>query len=300
MNYWLLFAILAPLLWGMSHPIDAGLRRNFIKKEEELTWFFAFFHLPLAILAFFIFKVDIVFNLDTLFIVLAGTFWTLPSYFYFKSVKFESASRVALLLQMIPLCTLFLAYLFIGESLSVSQLLAFIIILFGGILAAVRIKKDTFHLSKAFWFILIGSMMWAISNVSFKYFEPGFDGYTSAFVYYFFGSGLPALFLLLHPKKLKAAAKNFKCLPAKVWGMLILGRSASLGGSLSLTYALTLGKASLTSVMTGVQPIFALLFGYIFAVFFKFIPRESLDMKKLGIKGLSLAIIIVGLILLQN
>ncbi len=300
MDSWLLFAILAPILWGMTHSIDAGIRRNFIKKEGELTWFFAFFHLPLAILAFFIFDVELIFNLNTLFMVLAGMLWTLPSYFYFKSLKFESASRVALLLQMVPICTLFIAYLFIGESLSSMQLIAFSLILLGGVIAAVKIKGNTFHFSKAFWFMLLGSMMWAISDVGFKYFETEFSGFVQAFVYYFFGSGIPALFLLLHPKKLKATAKSFKKLPANVWGMLLFGRAASLGGSLSLTYALTLGKASLTAVMMGVQPLFALLFGYIWSIFFKFIPRESMNTKKMIIKGLALVVIITGLILMQN
>lgn len=300
MSSWLLFTILTPFLWAMTHPIDAGLRRSYIKKDEILTWFFAFFHLPLAILAFFIFDVELIFSYDTLFIILAGMFWTLPGYFYFKSVKFESASMVALLLQLIPVCTLLVAYLFIDESLSKGQLLAFFIILFGGVLAAVKIKKNAFHFSKAFWFMLIGSMMWAISNVGFKNFEPGFDSFVTAFVYYFFGSGVPALFLLFNPRKFKAEAKIFKKFPAKVWGLLVLSRSASLGGSLSLSYALTLGKASLTLVMMGIQPLFALMFGYIFSSFFKFIPRESFDLKNLLMKALALAIIIFGLILMQN
>lgn len=300
MNSWLLFTILTPFLWGMTHPIDSGLRRNFIKHEEALTWFFAFFHLPLAILAFFFFQVELVFNLNTSLLILAGMFWTLPSYFYFKSVKFESASTIALLLQMIPLCTLIIAYLFIDELLTNSQLAAFFIILFGGILAAMKIKKNALHFSKAFWFMLIGCIMWAISNVGFKYFEPGFDNFVSAFAYYFFGSSLPALLLLLHPKKFKSTVRRFRKLPAKIWGFLLLSRSASLGGSLSLTYALTLGKASLTTVMMGVQPFFALLFGYLFSIFFKFIPRESLDTKNWAFKILALVIIIVGLIFLQN
>ncbi|MBI4235572.1 EamA family transporter [Candidatus Peregrinibacteria bacterium] len=299
MNYWLLFTILTPLLWGMTHPIDAGLRRSFIKNEESLTWFFAFFHLPLAILAFFVFDIELIFNLNVALIILAGTFWTLPAYFYFKSVKFESASTVALLLQMIPLCTLVIAYFFIDESLSGIQLAAFFVILFGGILAAMKIKKNALHFSKAFWFMLIGCIMWAISNVSFKYFEPDFINFTSAFVYYFFGSSLPALLLLLHPKKLKSTAKSFRKLPASAWSLLLLSRSASLGGSLSLSYAVTLGKASLTTVMMGIQPFFALLFGFLFSIFFKFIPRESLDMKNWAFKILALLIVIFGLILLQ-
>lgn len=298
MTIWLLFSLLTPFLWGMTHPIDAGLRRSFFK-EGELTWFFAFFHLPLAVLAFFIFRVELIFSLDTLFIVLAGTFWTLPSYFYFKSIKFESASSVALLLQLIPVCTLLIAYLFTGENLSNVQLASFFIILFGGILAALRIGKDTFRLSKAFWFMLVASIMWAISNVGFKHLEPGFDGFVSAFSYYFFGSGLPALFLLCNPEKFRAAIGNFSRLPANAWIALLLGRTASLGGSLTLTYALTLGKASLTSVLMGVQPVFALLFGYILSPVFKFIPREPLDLKAMGTKGLALSVIIIGLILLQ-
>lgn len=300
MNSWLLFAVLAPLLWGMTNPIDAGLRRNYIKKEEDLAWFFAFFHLPLAILAFIIFQVELVFNWNNMLMVLGGMFWTIPSYFYFKSVKFESPTIVALLSQMIPLWTLVIAYLFINESLSKMQLVAFLLILAGGILAAVKIKKNVFHFSKAFWFMLIACMMWAGSDVAFKYYETGFNNFTSAFVYYFLGSGIPALFALLNPKKLKTVIGNFKKLPGKAWGALVLTRSASLGGSLALTYALTLGKASLTLVIVGLQPIFALIFGYIWSVFFKFVPRESLKLKDLSIKGPSLIIIIIGLILLQS
>ena len=68
----------------------------------------------------------------------------------------------------------------------------------------------------------------------------------------------------------------------------------------SFGYALTLGKASLTTVILGVQPLFVFLLGVVLGPIIPSFHLEDTSRKALAFKGISFALVIGGLILLQS
>lgn len=291
---WLFFAVLAPMFWALSNPIDAGLRREHIKNDYVLTWAFALTKLPIAIALAIIFFNGIPLNINFIWMFLAGIIWTLPFILYYKALKLEEPSRVILILQTMPVFVLIFAAILIGEKLSLNQMVAFALILSGGMIAAIIKTDKKWHLSKALLMALFAAVLWGLSDVIFKASAVYFSNFYSAFAVNILGASLPTLIIFLLPKREKFFT-DFRALKAKWWILFAVSSLVGTLGSISFSYALTLGPAALTSVICGLQPFFALILGRILSKFFKEIPKESLSKSDIIVKLTSFTIILGGL-----
>lgn len=299
MNNWLLFSILAPLFWGLTNPLDGGLRRYFITDDYGFMWFTMAMRWVFALIACFFLPLHFVFGVAFWGMVLAGLLWVLPFVFYFKALALEDSSRVSILLQMLPLCVLILAFILLGETLDVREFLGFLLILGGGIMAAFKHSEGKWSFSKAFWLTLLATFLWSLSDVLFKYFRPDFVNFSSAFFIYFVGGGLPILLLLFLPGERKKMTKYIRAMPLRAWLMLLISLLAGVSGTLLFTQALLIGDAALTAVFVGLQPLFAFLFALIISRLIKEVPAEDLSGINLILKAGALLVIFIGLIYLN-
>lgn len=299
MNSWIFFALLAPFLWALSNVLDGTLRKTHIKSDYALTWFFAMSRLPFVIVFFWLAGIVIPDTTAVLLLFIGGLLWTIPFSLYFRAMESEEPSRIALLLQFTPLFTLLIASIALQEKLTSFQGIAFAFLVIGGALASVKRLEKKWTFSKAFFLIALATLLWALSDILFKKYEVVFDQFFSAFAIYFFGSFVVSLFMFLHNKGRQNITQHFSKLPFRVWVMLLFSMFAGIGGSASFAYALTLGKASLTSVMIGIQPLFVLLLSLVLSLFMKEIYREDLHLRALIFKGFSFVCILLGLIFLQ-
>lgn len=300
MNSWLLFSILAPLGWGLSNVIDSVVRRHLIQDDLISTWFLGIIRIPLVLILVFIFGLTVPHNTGTvIWMIGASFFWMFPFIFYYKAIAFEEPSRVALLLESLPVFTAVVAYFAIGEVLSEHQLIAFLLILLGNILASVKKFAGVWKFSRALWLILIGTGFWAISDVFFKKFEPGFSTFWQAFIVYSAGESFFSLILTGMPSVRKKIGHFLGKLKPRDWILILFNQLLGMGASLAFAYALTLGKASLTAVVIGLQPLFVFIIGLVLVYFIPRVMREEVSRKILLMKGASLVLIIAGLIMLQ-
>lgn len=293
---WLFFSVLAPLLWAFGNPVDAAIRRNWIRDDFFLTSIFAFTKLPVAIGLLLIFGQGIVLDWSFFWMFFGGMLWMTAFIFFYRSMQMEEVSRVVLILQFQPILILLVAALMLGESITFSQFLAFLLILGGSVLAAIKKSEVKWRFSKAFWLVIIADLIWSLSDVMFKKFAVGFPNFWAAFGVFILGSSLIGAFALLLPRY-RLVMKTLK-LPFRALGLFFLSAICGTAGSLFFSYALILGNAALTSVITGLQPLFALMFSILLGFFLKEIPRESLGKTDLIIKSVAFVLIISGLIYL--
>ena len=300
MSAWFFAALASPLLWAFTNVADAGIRQNYVRSDLAMTWYVALVRLPIAILIIAILANHDIWTLDSLYMLLAGLAWTAPIMFYFRAIKSEDPSNIALLVQMLPIYTLLIAFILLDEILSTTQLTAFVFILVGGGLAALKRLGQKWHFSSAFWWITLANVMWATSDVLFKMLETRFENFWIAFALYFLGGTLLVFLIPLLPNRKNLIFRHFKGIPLKIWGLMTFSNLMGFSGSLTFAYALTLGKASLTAVMLGFQALFAFIFGLFLYKIFPGMPRETLKKDKILIKGLSLIIILTGLAYLNS
>jgi drug/metabolite transporter (DMT)-like permease len=299
MSTWLFFALLSPILWAVTNPLDAAVRRNYIKNDFAITWLFACQRFILAFLVFAFWAAWQGFEAQYLLMSLAGIFWTFPMLLYFRALENEEPSRVALFLQFVPVFAFLIASVFLGENLSTQQFFAFILILIGGAIAAFKKVDQQWNFSSGFYLICLAGFLWATSDVMFQAFETMFDNFPLAFAYFFAGSGLPWLLTFLLPKTAKRFWGMAKKMEAKGWGFLITANLVGLAGSCTFAYALTLGKVSLTAVLIGAQPLFVMIFSVIMSRLFEEIPKERFARLDILMKLSSFVLIMIGLYLLN-
>ena len=168
MNTWLIFALLAPVLWGFSNVLDCAIRREFVKNDTAITFFLAATRLPLLIIFFIIIGFEIPPINAVFFILLGGMMWMFPYILYYKAIEFEEPSRVILVMQTAPIFVLSISFFAIGETLTFYQLLAFILIITGGVLASIKKMEGIWRFSRAFWLLILATFLWAASDVIFK------------------------------------------------------------------------------------------------------------------------------------
>lgn len=301
MNLWFFLALLTPFFWGFSNAMDTAVRRHFLKSNLAATVFLACTRLPLILAFFLIFPPQNLSASAVLWMIFGGLIWMAPFILYYRSMAFEEASRVVLLLQLDSLFILIFAFFMIGERLSMGQIPAFILLLAGGVLAA--LKPSDHHgwrFSKAFIFMLLAGISWSLSDVIFKKFEPAFPNFWSAFSWYLLGSFLIGPLALLTKNMRHELKTAFTGVTRRGWFLLIVNQISGLGGTMLFAYALTLGKASLTSVFLGVQPLFSFIWTLILPRIIPEVEREDTHARILFFKAIAFVLIIGGLILLTN
>ncbi|QQR83696.1 DMT family transporter [Candidatus Peregrinibacteria bacterium] len=295
-----LFALLGPFLWGFTNVIDTVIRRQFILNDVALVWLVSVARLFLIGAFLLMSGFDYPGLAAFLLMLLSGAIWLLPLILYFKSLEFEEPTRVALMSQMTPLFTLMIAFLFLKETLNATQLIAFIFLMTASALASLKRLQKQWHFSKAIPMILIATFMWAVSDVLFKHIVFHFTSFYSAMAVFLLGGFLAVNALLFIRSTRRLVFKSLANLSLYVWVLIFLTMLAGALGSVAFGYALTLGKASLTAVLLGIQPLVAFSLGFLLKPFVKEIQLEHADRFALLLKGLSFILVMLGLYLINR
>jgi drug/metabolite transporter (DMT)-like permease len=292
---WLIFALSGPILWGASNVFDSSLRRHYIKNDWALTWLTAAARLPFALVFLFLGGWTLP-NWTILFWMgVGGALWTIPFLFYYKAMETEDPSRVSVFIQLVPAFTLINAFLILQEKLTASQGISFALLISAGLLASLKTIRGKWRWSGAFAWLALSCFLWSLSDIFFKKFESSFANFHSAFGIYFLGSFIVAGLFAFHPRKLKSTVSHFMHMPRRAWWIFWVDEIMGVSGSILFAYALTLGKASLTSAMSGTQPLSTFFVGLALAPLMKDISREDVTRNALILKLISFTLVIAGL-----
>lgn len=298
MNLWFILSLFVPVAWGFANVLDSASRRHFIKNDQALTWFLTITRLPMiaAIVLFAGFHPAK--TPAMLFMLLAGILWMAPFILYYKALEFEEPSIVILILQTMPVFIYLIAYVLLGETLTQLQWIGFAVLLFGGFLAAMKRRSGIWHMSRAFWIMIFASLLWSFSDVLFKKYAAAFPTFWDAFAVYLFGGVIAGIAMMARSHGRAELAKHFAALSPRGWSFIVTTQIIGLGGTIGLTYAFVLGKVSLTSVMSGIQPLVAFGAGIILSRFLPEVRPESTDHTSLTLKTLAFMLTLAGLLLL--
>lgn len=299
MNTWLLISLLPPILWALQNVLDKAITTNYIKNDFTFVVLISLLHLPFVGL-FFLFNTtfpdpEIAFKMT-----LIGILWTAPYFLYIRALKTEDASLVAVLIQMTPVFTLLFAHFLLNESLTILQATGFIFLILAGITASLKKLEKRWQFSKSFILMAAATLLWAFADVNFKKIEPDFENFLNAFSFFFLGSSITGFFILFSQKIRRNLKETLRNLKPRIFTMFFIAQTSAVIGVMTFSYALTLGKASLTSVMLALQPLAALCFALILS---KFIPEakpESVSRLHAFLKIIAFCFVLVGLILISQ
>ena len=291
---WILFSILSAAVWAIVNTVDKYVLTKLVKKPVVPLMIFGIIGL---IASFFVhlfhgFSYLSYFNIALAFV--AGILYVIGILFYFKAVKIEEISRVIPLLYLSSLFVSILAAIFLGEIFTPIKYLGIFLLIIG----AVSISSKNFikfGFGKAFWFMVLASLVFSINAVITKYLLNFVDFWT-IFSYIRIGA-----FFALIP----TFCFSFKDLILAVWEhgkktviLISLNEILALFAVILITIAMTKGYITLVNALSSVQPFFVLLIAVILSVFYPKILKEEIGKSAILLKLIAITLMFVGVILI--
>jgi drug/metabolite transporter (DMT)-like permease len=304
MHFYLVIAIIAYSLFAVNGVIDKFLLSKAVRSPAVYAFFIGItgpFTFVLALLAL-VPGLHITFqflSFGNLLIAIAGGasfVWAL--YFLYKATQQTSVSRILPIEGgLVPVFTLFFAYIILGERLLGTQLIAFVFLVVGAVIISLRHDKTGWH-AKAFTNAVIAAVLFALSFVLTKY---TFDhsNFISGLIWTRLGFFVVALTFLLSPSvrnglhdvpKNTTKGNKFLYLGARV--------SGSLSGFLQ-NYAISLGSVTIVNAMQGTQYALLLIGTIVLSKYYPKILKEKVTGAILAQKILAIVLITCGLIMLS-
>ncbi|MBU2542874.1 DMT family transporter [Patescibacteria group bacterium] len=295
--FWIVLAILAHFFWALVNVGDKYVITNKIKNPfVYMTWLFNLSFLLLILVPFIDFYI-LDWNLMLILAIGSGLYFYggLP---YIKAMQIEEATRINVLWSFIPLFTLILGFIFLGQELSVTQLVAFVILISGGILATIHFKKRTIVLSKAIWYMITACICYSIYAILFSFvlYQVSF---VVAFIWLNLFAGFWSFTALLWPSLRRDYFSELKVLKPKLAGIVLGISILDHVGIFFNAWALSLGIVALVFAFEGFQVLFVFVMATMISIFAPKIFREEIDKKNIILKVIALILMIIGILILN-
>jgi len=300
---WILVAIIAHLFYAIVFVLDKYL----LKQGFPNPLSYAFWGSILSIFVIFLapFGFTIPSGNQIIFSLITGLIWFLAVIVFYTALhKGESSRVVPTVGSFIPIFTLALSFLFLGERLSLKQLFAFCLLVIGGAMLSFLISKtrvfsnhSKIKLIKAFIPALGAAFIFSIYFVMTKFVFTE-QAFISGLIWIRVGAVISALLLLLFPSFRKIIFKKKSIVnKTKVFGLFLSAKIFGAIAGLLFYWAIFLGSVSLVNSLKGIQYLFLLLFAFIL---FRKIPslKEHFSKTALTQKIIAIFLITIGLALL--
>ncbi len=306
MSDWFLIALVAPLLWSVVNHIDKYMLSKYLgdRGVGALLIFSALSSILVLpfIIYFFHSEIFSITKTDLLTLIFVGLLSAGAFYFYLEGMQEEEASIVVPLFQMVPVFGYVLGYAILGESLSTSQILASLLVLFGIVVLAIEIDVDNKVVLKKRVLVLItfSSFLFALHDTLFKKVAISESFWVSVFWQYV-SLVLCGVALLFFVKKFRRDFFSmFKGVGTKILSLNIASELLYIAGNLANNFATLLAPVALVLVVSSYQPLFVFIGGICLTIFFPHISMEKISRKHVIHKFSSILIIIIGSYLLYT
>ena len=289
-------ALLSPFIWAGSQILDSHVSNNLFKKNSSVIFYLGLTNLFVLPLIVWWGGVEVLHFPTSVWpiIVLAAALEVGYQIPYFLALKRMDVSIIAAMFSFGRIFMPVLAYLIVGEELSLIQYIGFFVII--GATMVLNLKRtDRLRLDISFYLMLCASFMTVLGSVISKKALDDMNWLSCSFYYILVSDGF-MLGMLLIPKLRREIVSDFHIFKQKfklLMFMEVLDRSASLTSMLALSLLPVVVKSALGST----QPIFVLMYGYILYYFFGSRFKENLTRSELVKKLICFAVIIVGVVL---
>jgi uncharacterized membrane protein len=291
---WIFYAIASYAFVSVANITDKYILEKHIRDANIIVFFSGIIALLTGILII-CFRGLSVFPLNqTLLILLAGILLVLYLLPYFKALDLDDASKIVPLFQAIPVFTLLLSAVFLGENLSLRQFAGFGIILACGWYLSKSDQGRALEVKPYFWLMMVSSFLCAASSVLFKSVVQLQDLWDSI-AYESIGMGIGVVLVSFWPGYLRKFIRLAKTTSRTGYTALSISEIFYILFRITGNIAYSLGPVALVNVFGGFQPLFILLYGYLLTRFFPKIIKEDVSGGIIRAKALSLIGIFIGL-----
>lgn len=302
---WLLIGIIPPLLWAVVNHIDKYLlvRTKSKFSIEVLMLYSTLFSILVLPIVFFLTKNGLFSEPKYILVqIFGGLLMTMTVFFYLKALNEDETSVVMPLSLLVPVFSYTFSYFLIGETLSVSQMFACLIIIVGSAILSVDLgNKNKISIKyKVLLYIIPATMFQAAQETVFKF--ASIDNSFGVSIFWFHtGILICGLFLVIFKKGLFVSfIDSIKKRGARIFSLNIVSESVSTVGYVIQNYVLLFLPVALVSSLDSYQPLFVFVLGIISTIFFPNLATENIEKFHLIHKSIGISIIILGTMVLFN
>lgn len=272
---WAVLAISAALIWAVVNIIDKFVVSKLVKNPLVPLIFLGIAYLSLT---------------NILLALFVGVFYMITSMFYFKALSIEEASRINPLFFVSSIYILFLAAIFLGEKLSLSNYIGVFLLVGGAVLISLK-SITNIGLGRAFWYMMLADIFLAVSSILTKYLL-GFTDYWTIFSYSRLGCLIILVPILFYT--FSDLVESVKKNGVKLVSLVSTNEILNVFAVLLLVAATSLGSVTLVSAFTALQPFFVLSIAVFLSIFFPHIIKEVVTKRIILIKLVAILILFVG------
>lgn len=302
---WFFIALLAPAIWAATNHIDKYLLQKYFKNggEGALFIFSALIGIVVAPIILFIHPEALQHSPQgSLLIAINGSLYIIGLMPYVYALKRGDASITIPLFQLIPVFSFFLAWLVLGETITVTQLIGGVIVVIGSIALSFEldnIKKIIFN-AHIFWLMTLSSFILSLNFLFFKVFALQASLLTTAFWEYV-GFMLTAVCLFMFVKTYRQqflVVLKENTVPSIALNGL--NEILNLAGKFIFSFVSLLVPITLVWFVVGFQPFFVLIYGILLTVLFPRIIKEKISRGHLLHRFLTILFMLIGTYLLAT
>lgn len=304
---WLILVIIATVLDAIRIFMDNFISDVYFKGRESVSQklFYGYFWVITSIIILVVSGFDpgnttfsVIFYI--FFSGFLGSFSSIP---YYKALEIEDSTNLAIFVQLAPILYLVLGWIFLGETFSPIQLVAFFVILIAPILIVLTTRKRSRKVKlRAVFYAFLYVLVATIANIIFVKAHSDSLNFASEIGLLFMGSGVASLIMVYGRPKWR---KRFRAVLKKNKGKLlsVLFVDAIVSEFKTFTYRAALIAApavALASVASdSVEPIVIFFMGILLTLIWPKFGREKLDRKTIMVHLASTILVVIGIVLLQ-
>ncbi|MEI8174827.1 MAG: EamA family transporter [bacterium] len=296
---WFFIALSAPFLWALVNISDEYLVTKYSKGKHGsggLVLFSSLIGVFAAILiGIFTPNVFIIPILDKILLITTGGITIAWIILYLFTIEIEDISAIAPWFLTIPVFGYILGYIFLDETLSIQQLIGFMVVLFGVLLISIDFSEQK---KKIKWrpaiYMLISCLLVAISGVIFKYVTVGEHFWVSSFWEYTGLGGFGILIYIFVPKYRNEFMLMNREGGKKIFTLNLVSEILTIIGNLLTNYAMLLAPVAMIYLVSSFQPAIVIFLTLFATKFFPNITTENLKKSVLLPKIIAIIVMIVG------
>lgn len=296
-NYmnWIFLSLLAPLFWAASNFVDKYVLGKYVRNIFDFVFFS-------TITSWFLFAIIFVFtgmpelNAYSLIPIITGVMLIYSYGFYGRALEQSDTSSLVILFKLIPIITVILAFVFLGQNLSSTEIIGFIIVLVGAVIVSFEKSKGIFM--KGFGMILVAIFLWSVMTLLVDY------GLTKMTFWDYFmldnlGSAFAGLTLFIVPSIRKQVIDGIKTARVGKYIWFSWNNILDFFGQMGIKKALAIApSAGLVTVIMQVQSFYAIIIGILLTLFIPNIIKEDISTVTLIKRIVGAGIMFVGIYIL--
>lgn len=294
---WLLLAFAGPVCWAASVHFDKYLVERYFKSGSVVgLMVFTSVISALVMAAIWLFNPGALAMpaRDAALMAVMGLLDTVALVFYMRALQTEDASSVVPFFQTVPIFGFALAFLILGETVSLQQGVGAVLIVAGGAVMSIDRRAGRHRLNRRLVTLMLAcAFVFGLNTVIFKLSALSSDFWTTCF---WQGVGQLAfgVGVMFIPHERRYFMKMLRENTAAVLGVNAINETLYLAGNLGSGYAVLFLPVAVVQAISSTTVMFVFLFGIALTSFFPALGREDLSRGNILRKALAIAIITVG------